>query len=158
MKLIKIINGTYGHRPEPYTVEPKTAEDTPFEVSDSEAARLVELGIAAIVFGEGSDSFAAAMDGMVGKLGDQPEPPADPEDDNEAESEQDQPEPEEDPVPAYTRETLEKMHNPELAELSKELGATVKGRPTKDELITAILAALEEDEELPDLGAVDPEV
>lgn len=49
MKQIKIINGTYGFRPEPHVVEPKTADDAPFLVEDAEAARLVSLGVAAIV-------------------------------------------------------------------------------------------------------------
>lgn len=49
MKKIKIINGTYGFRPEPHVIEPKTADDAPFLVEDAEADRLVSLGVAAIV-------------------------------------------------------------------------------------------------------------
>lgn len=48
MKLIKIINGTYGFRPQPNVVERKTADDAPFFVEDREADRLVRLGVAAI--------------------------------------------------------------------------------------------------------------
>lgn len=51
MKQIKIINGTYGFRPEPHVVDPKTADDAPFLVEDAEAARLVALKVAAIVDG-----------------------------------------------------------------------------------------------------------
>jgi len=48
MKRIKIINGTYGHRPEgSKSTHPKTANDGPFEVNDSEAERLVAMGVAA---------------------------------------------------------------------------------------------------------------
>lgn len=51
MKQIKIINGTYGFRPQPHIVEPKTAEDAPFSVDDAEADRLVSLKVAVIVNG-----------------------------------------------------------------------------------------------------------
>ena len=49
MALIRIINGTYGVRVNAYTVERKTSKSEPFTVSDSEARRLVECGVAAIV-------------------------------------------------------------------------------------------------------------
>ncbi len=50
MKLIKIINGTYGYRPaKSKFVEPKQAGDPPFDVEDGEAERLVSLGVAAYV-------------------------------------------------------------------------------------------------------------
>ena len=51
MKQIKIINGTYGFRPQPHVVEPKTADDEPFFVEDQEAERLVGLKVAVIVDG-----------------------------------------------------------------------------------------------------------
>lgn len=50
MKLIKIINGTYGYRPAGSKyIEPKQASDPPFEVDDSKAERLVSLGVAAYI-------------------------------------------------------------------------------------------------------------
>lgn len=51
MKQIKIINGTYGFRPNPPAVEPKTPDDEPFFVEDAEADRLVALKVAVIVDG-----------------------------------------------------------------------------------------------------------
>ena len=186
MKLIKIINGTYGFRPQPHVVELKTADDAPFEVDDKEAARLVELGVAAIAFGEDSESLQEAMDEVVDQLGDQPTPPDDePEDDepedpaadpdpDDGEPEDDEPEdpaadpdpddgePEdevtEEPAAKFDPEELEKLTNPQLGELAEELGVHLPGRPKKSEFIAAIMKAAEEDDELPDLGAVDPEV
>lgn len=167
MKLIKIINGTYGFRPQPYVVELKTADDQPFEVSDEEADRLIGLGVAALAFGDDSESLQGAMDGMVGQLEDQPVPPEDPEDPDEDPEDQDTDEPEDEadetnePAPAAEKmdpEELKQLTNPELGELAKELGIEVKGRPTKADLIDAIMAAAAEDDELPDLGAADPEV
>ena len=172
MKLIKIINGTYGFRPQPYVVELKTADDQPFEVSDEEADRLIGLGVAALAFGDDSESLQGAMDGMVGHLEDQSVPPEDPEEPDEDPEEQDADEPEDpepedeadetnEPAPAAEKmdpEELKQLTNPELGELAKELGIEVKGRPTKADLIDAIMAAAAEDDELPDLGAADPEV
>ena len=170
MKLIKIINGTYGFRPQPHVVELKTADDAPFEVDDKEAARLVDLGVAAIAYGEDSESLQEAMDGMVDQLGDQPAPPdEDPEDEPEdpgAEPEpagdepEDEPEDDstEEPAPKFDPEELEKLTNPQLAELAEELGAHLPGRPKKADFIDAIMKAAAEDDELPDLGAADPEV
>ena len=164
MKLIKIINGTYGFRPQPYVVELKTADDQPFEVSDEEADRLIGLGVAALAFGDDSESLQVAMDGMVGQLEDQPVPPEDPDEDPE-DQDTDEPEDEADetnePAPAAEKmdpEELKQLTNPELGELAKELGIEVKGRPIKADLIDAIMAAAAEDDELPDLGAADPEV
>ena len=172
MKLIKIINGTYGFRPQPHVVELKTADDAPFEVDDKEAARLVELGVAAIAFGEDSESLQEAMDEVVDQLGDQPTPPDDePEDDEPEDDESEDPaadpdpdegEPEdevtEEPAAKFDPEELEKLTNPQLGELAEELGVHLPGRPKKSELIAAIMKAAEEDDELPDLGAADPEV
>ena len=161
MKLIKIINGTYGFRPQPYVVELKTADDQPFEVSDEEADRLIGLGVAALAFGDDSESLQGAMDGMVGQLEDQPVPPEDPEDPDEDPELEDEADETNEPAPAAEKmdpEELKQLTNPELGELAKELGIEVKGRPTKADLIDAILAAAAEDDELPDLGAADPEV
>lgn len=159
MKLIKIINGTYGYRPQPHVVERKNVHDAPFEVSDEEAARLVGLGVAEIAFGEDSPSMQDAMDAMVDQLEDQPVPPEDP--DEEVPEE-----PEDEPEDDSTEEAeskidpadLELLTVPQLTELAEELGIELTGRPKKAELISAILKATEEDDELPELGAADPEV
>lgn len=155
MKLIKIINGTYGFRPQPYVVEAKTAADAPFEVDDKEAARLVGLGVAVIAFGEDSESLQDAMNGVVDQLEDQPTPP-----DEEPEDPDAEPDAEADPEPTqkFDPEELAKLTNPELAEIAQELGVEVKHRPKKSELIDLIMQAAAEDDELPDLGAADPEV
>ena len=161
MKLIKIINGVYGFRPQPYVVERKNVHDAPFEVSDEEAARLVDLGVAAIAFGEDSESLNDAMDGVVDQLEDQPVPPEDPEDDEPEDLEDDpeeEAEPDPEPVEKLDPEELEKLTNPQLAEIAKSLGVTIKTHVKKSELIALILQAQAEDDELPDLGAADPEV
>lgn len=46
--LIRILAGAYGHRPDPGKsyIEKKDKDSEPFEVSDTEAARLIGLGIA----------------------------------------------------------------------------------------------------------------
>ena len=154
MKLIKIINGTYGFRPQPHVVELKTADDAPFEVDDKEAARLVELGVAAIAYGEDSESLQDALDDVVDQLEEQPAPP-------EEEPEDDQPAEDGDAEEAeqkFDRDELEQLTNPQLAELAEELGLHLSGRPKKAEIIEAIMKAAEEDDELPELGAADPEV
>lgn len=167
MKLIKIINGTYGFRPQPYVVEAKTAADAPFEVDDKEAARLVGLGVAVIAFGEDSESLQDAMNGVVDQLEDQPAPPEEepedgaPEDpDTDLEPVDEPVDPATDPEPAqkFDSDELAKLTNPELAEIAHELGVEVKHRPKKSELIDLIMKAAAEDDELPDLGAAEPEV
>ena len=50
MKLIRIISGTYGHRPENSNyVIPVTVGDPPISVDNDEAERLVAIGVAAYV-------------------------------------------------------------------------------------------------------------
>ena len=46
--LIRILAGAYGHRPDPEKsyIDKKDKNSEPFEVSDEEAARLIQLGIA----------------------------------------------------------------------------------------------------------------
>lgn len=71
MKKVKIINGTYGHRPKDakFVTPVKTGEVV--EVSDTEAARLVGLKVAAWV-GEaaecGETGEAAALDIVDGRF------------------------------------------------------------------------------------------
>ncbi len=53
MKIIKIINTVYGHRPAGSKyIQPKRAGDPPFEVEDGEAERLVSMGVAVYVDAE----------------------------------------------------------------------------------------------------------
>ena len=49
MKKVKIINGIYGYRPDKGYVMPVSPADGPITLSDEEAARLVNLGVAAVV-------------------------------------------------------------------------------------------------------------
>jgi len=47
MKTIKIIGGIYGYRKSGSTITtPKSRTDPPFEISDEEAVRLIEMGVA----------------------------------------------------------------------------------------------------------------
>lgn len=62
MKEIKIINGVYGHRPDGGFVVPVSTSDGTIEVSDEEAARLVKLGVAAMV---SSEDIADAVQSMA---------------------------------------------------------------------------------------------
>ena len=50
MAIVKIVNGTYGHRPDgsKYVI-PVTPADLPISVSDEEAKRIVEMGVAVYV-------------------------------------------------------------------------------------------------------------
>ena len=73
--LIRILAGTYGHRPDPDKcfIEKKDKNSPPFEVSDKEAARLTDLGIAQEVFSnielESDKSFSCAnLDGQKEEL------------------------------------------------------------------------------------------
>lgn len=61
MTLVKIINGTYGHRPEKSNyVIPVSVGDPAISVDDDEAKRLVEIGVAAYADAE---AVATASEG-----------------------------------------------------------------------------------------------
>ena len=129
MKQIKIINGTYGFRPQPHVVERKNADDAPFFVEDAEADRLVALKVAVIVDG------AAA-------------PAADPvQMDPEEADDQD--------AIVYN----EDMKFDELKDVARNLGATddelKKLRSKKD--VIALIDELVAEEDENDLDAEDPE-
>ena len=153
MKLIKIINGTYGFRPQPYVVEPKTPDDPPFEVSDEEAERLVGLGVAVVAFGEDSPSLQEAMDDVVKELDDQPVQPEDDEEPAEDGEEAD----EEELGDMPSRAELEEMTVTQLNVMAKSLGVRIPARAKKAVIVNIILEAAAEEDELPDLGAADPE-
>lgn len=62
MRYIKIINGTYGYRPNPKgSVRPKTANDEPFAVPDEEAKRLVQMKVAEYADGSFTNEVGAAV-------------------------------------------------------------------------------------------------
>ena len=85
MKLIKIINGTYGYSsPTNKSVQTKTVNDAPFEVTSSEAKRLVTLNIAAYVeMNDEEDSSTTtttsetSLNGIATLENDEEIPPAD---------------------------------------------------------------------------------
>ena len=136
MKKIKIINGTYGFRPEPLVVECKTPADPPFFVEDQEATRLVDMGVAEYVSGttkadvqqEGQADGSQKTEEATGHL---------------------------------DAEQLEGMDYNELKKLAANMGVKPEGQK-KPDYIAAIVAAEvepgdEDDDELPDLSAADPE-
>lgn len=69
MKRIKIIHGTYGHRDGGNGVlRPKTVNDAPFEVTDDEAKRLVEMQVAVLadpVSGTACEDDTTLVDTML---------------------------------------------------------------------------------------------
>lgn len=146
MRKIKIVNGTYGYRPAPAVVEPKTPEDPAFFVEDQQAARLVALGVAAYV-GEAPEMPAAPDEPA-------PDAPAAP----EAPAEES--EPETPAAPDYTVVQLDGMDYNALKALAAKRGVKPAGQK-KIDYIAALMAAdveVEDDgDELPELTAADPE-
>ena len=141
MKLIQIINGTYGFRPSPFVVEPKKASDPPFEVNDEEAERLVNLGVAKVV------------DEVVPEKETKEDAP---EADVEAPEEVRGAEPEDEPD-VKEDQALESKTNDELSSIADGLGIEIPKRAKKADIIAAIRGAEEDDDEMPDLSAADPE-
>ena len=141
MAKIRIISGTYGFRASLGIVEPKTPEDEPFEVSEQEAARLVEKGVAAYV-GAGPDIIKA--EDIV-----EPEPEKAEELHSEATGITPEDEPEE--------KSLEDMKFDELKALALSLGLYIKPWVSKKLLRAAIAARQAElpEEDAPDLSAGD---
>ena len=86
-----------------------------------------------------------------------PEPPEE-EPETIAEEPEEDEDSEEDPEIKFDPEDLATLTNPELSELAIQLGVKLTKRPKKKELIELIMKAAEEDNELPELGAADPEV
>jgi len=62
---VKIINGTYGYKPDPKKHVTPVFAGGVVEVSDQEAARLVNLGVAAYVRAEGQDTSKNAPDAPI---------------------------------------------------------------------------------------------
>ena len=148
MKKIKIINGTYGFRPEPLVVECKTPADPPFFLEDQEATRLVSLGIAEYVRDKVSEPV--------------------PQNDTQNEDDDELPElnaadPEQEPEKATGHldvEQLEGMDYNKLKKLAADMGVKPEGQKKSDYIAAIVAAEVEpgdEDDELPELNAVDPE-
>ncbi|MCF8017834.1 MAG: hypothetical protein K9L62_00415 [Vallitaleaceae bacterium] len=145
MKLIKIINGTYGYRPTGSKhIEPKQAGDPPFEVEDSKAERLVSLGVAAYVDNpvktvdttkkEDVNGVATAIKGNNGQSTGV-NPPKEDNSSNGAESTQD--------IPEYNAD----MKAAELREIMEECGLTYKVGMSKADMVDALDAYFEEEAE-----------
>ena len=132
----------------------KTAESGPFECDDAQADRLVRLGVAEYV----GYQFGKAVDPKTEHVADleQPEEPAAP----VAEPATDSQEPEKATGHLDAAE-LETWDYNSLKKLAADMGVEPKGKKKAD-YIAAIVAAeveydVEDDDELPELGAADPE-
>lgn len=138
MAKIKVIRGGCGiaykdeHGADRHAL--KTTEDGPFECDDQQAARLVSLGVA-----EYADKQQTAASARV---------EATPEDDEKT-------------TGSLDPEQLKDMNINQLKKLAADMGADVKGCKSKADYIDAITAveveAGDEDDDLPDLDAADPE-
>lgn len=132
--LIRIINGTYGHRPtlangeKSNFIVPVTRNDLPIEVDEKEAKRLVEASVAQYVNVEAvaTDPVASEADNPIGNT---------PECENAAESAG---EPENETVsfeePVFTTD----MRADELRAAMRERGLTIKIGMTKADMVAAL--------------------
>lgn len=168
MKKVKIINGTYGHKPEGAKFITPVKAGEVVDVSDEEAARLASLSVAVCIGDsarESTDTPVATPEGDAdgGGAGENP-----PDDGNGAEGQENggsatPPDGESDTLDIvgghFTAESLETMTKAELSALAKDLGADVSKCKNKAEMVAA-LASVEVapgDEEAPPApGAEDP--
>lgn len=134
MTLIKIISGVYGYRPEksPYVI-PVSNRDPAISVDDDEAARLVEIGVAAYV---GQESGAGAV--ATGLSCDSDSCPIDP-NPGSGDGENGDSDPGEitgnlDP------DALKDWKMDDLKKLAADMGIETTGIKKKDDLIAAIVA------------------
>ncbi len=129
--LIKIVNGTYGHRPtlangtkSPYIV-PVKPNSPPIDVEEDEARRLISIGVAIAV----KDETAPAAPAKVSPNGN-----------TEAKAQAPE-EPAEATVTGYLdAEQLKEMSFDELKALAKDMGIAITGIRSKAGLIEAITA------------------
>lgn len=138
MAKIKVIRGGCGiaykdeHGADRHAL--KTTEDGSFECDDQQAARLVSLGVA--VYAETCPEAVLSTSALAGAL-------------NLAQS------------ASLDPEQLKDMNINQLKKLAADMGADVKGCKSKADYIDAITAveveAGDEDDDLPDLDAADPE-
>lgn len=128
----------------------KTPENGPFECDDAQAARYVKLGAA---------EYVGAQEVPAEQVDDQQNDDQQ-NDDQQVETGEPSQEPEK---VAYhlDAEQLENMTVAQLKALAKDMGADVSGCKKKPDYIAAIVAVDvhidDEDDELPDLSAADPE-
>ena len=152
MTIVRIVNGTYGYRPmvrqpdgsmrqSPYVV-PTTSRDAPISVTEKEAERLVNLGVAEYVdvlpenlsavppvAGETEDNSPEAGDAVDAKNGAGNEPAP------EAVSEAEETVAEEEPE--YSVE----MSSADLRAAMEARGIPVKARMTKAQMVEALTEA-----------------
>lgn len=123
----------------------KTAESGPFECDDAQAERLVSLGVAMYVTAEAEDAGqeAPAAEEPAGQAGDNQEP--------------------EKQAAHLDASDLETWDYNDLKKLAADMGVEAKSKKKAD-LIAAIVAVevepgdeAEDADELPELGAADPE-
>lgn len=141
MKLIRIINGTYGHRPEGSRyILPVKAGDPPIRVADDKAERLVENKIAEYV-----DEKAVAT----------PQAPSaeDEQRDNMPDGAEGAEDDSGDELP--DEESLKKMTKAQLEELAADLGIDLSALRTKADLVEAINAELNAMDDMPEPGVED---
>lgn len=143
--LIKIISGIYGHNVNG-SVKPKRASDEPFEVEDTEAARLISLGVAKAVKPVDTAEEESADD-IGEKSADVEEQEADEAEDTEDNSESADGE----SRPIYSEET----DIQELREIAKTYGVSFSPNIGKSKLIQK-LDEFFDDSDSPDLSAGDP--
>lgn len=124
---IRIIRGIYGQRENGRIIE-KSKEHGPFEVSSEEGKRLVSLGVAEEIAGEGPE------DGGKDKSDSSMMPLSGNDNMNEEECREDDPE----YIPV---ERLEEMKAEELRNLAGEMGLKKNG--SREELIDRIMLAQE---------------
>lgn len=133
----------------------KTAENGPFECDDAQADRLVRLGVAEYV----GSQFGKAVDPKTERVADleQPEEPAAP----VAEPATDSQEPE-NATGHIDAAVLETWDYKSLKTLAADMGVEPKGKKKADYIAAIVAAEVEYDveddgDELPELGAADPE-
>ena len=144
--LIKIISGIYGHNVNG-SVKPKRASDEPFEVEDTEAARLISLGVAKAVDPVDVEAVQSS-DNTSGEADDVEEQEADEEETDEESSES----ADEESRPNYSEET----DIQELREIAKAYGVSFSPNIGKTKLIQKLDEFFEADSDSLDLAAGDP--
>ncbi|MEN6437026.1 MAG: hypothetical protein ABFD97_00415 [Syntrophobacter sp.] len=150
MKVIKIINGTYGHRPAGSRgIEPKQACDAPFEIEDDKAERLVSRGIAVYVGEPTAPIVIAETEDAKGVATGQESSTAPPPGGNTSDTENA-------PKAQYSID----MKAVELREILEQCGLVYKVGMTKAAMVAALDEYFEEeaddDEQPPALGAAEP--
>ncbi|MDF2984890.1 MAG: hypothetical protein K0R50_400 [Eubacterium sp.] len=142
MQLIKIVNGTYGHKTlGSKHIDPKDVGSPPFEVDDIEAIRLVDIGVAIYCLDidviEEAATPVATPDKEENVTGTGKNTP----DGNAGEK------------PFYSSE----MKADELKELMKKYGLSFKVGMTKDDIVAALDEFFDNEEEKTDDDVIDDE-